>query len=101
MVYYFLVDLNNAGSYYRVGVLSDMDRDDVEKFWQGYSKDVRFLCAKEQPHVRSKGVRQIPVGIISSCNFFCHKYEPFRQIRIFAEIDTRMEVVNDATDEAY
>lgn len=94
MVYYFLVDLNDAGSYYRVGILSDLGKEDVEAFWQQYSKDVRFLCEKD-PNPRSRGVRETSVGIICSCKFFCHKYEPFRQMRIFADVDSRMEVIDE------
>ena len=101
MVHYFLVDLNDGGAYYRIGIVSDFEKEDVETFWQQYSKDVRFLCTKAEPSARSKGVREIPVGVICSCKFFCNKYEPFRQYRIFAEVDSRMVVVDEEYRESY
>ena len=101
MVHYFLVDFNNDGAYYRVGLLTMLGKKDVESYWQGYSRDVRFLCTKEEPNVHSRGVRETPVGIICSCKFFCQKYEPFRQTRIFADVDSRMEVMDDETRQTY
>lgn len=95
MVHFFLVDLNNDGAYYRIGVVSSKEKEEVEEFWHGYSNDVRFLCTKDFPNARQRGVRVIPVGVICSCKFFCNKYEPFRQIRIFADVDSRMEVFDE------
>lgn len=44
---YFLVDLNNNGSYYQVGIFSD-NKDDTELALTEYFRDVRFMYERKK-----------------------------------------------------
>ena len=89
MIYYFVVDFNNEGHYYRVGIETNDSKEVVEKYLQRFSHDVRFQKEQSDRTRKDKGQRKTPVGVICFCKYQLDKYNTFTKGIIRAGIDTR------------
>lgn len=89
MIYYFLVDYGNSGSYYRFGIMTDNDKEVAMAYLQQYSNDVRYLREREFPSLHDRGVKKIPCGTIVSCTFMYDKIDTFSGRHSIALPDNR------------
>lgn len=76
MIYFFFVDFNDCGDYYRVGIEA-VNKEVAEGYLQTYSKDVRFHKENKKRTKRDMGNRRIPNGTIVYCKFATSKISTF------------------------
>lgn len=65
MVHYFVVDYNNTGDLYNIGVLGE-DKEAIREYLMKQSRNVRYL--KSANRKKNTG-KDIGVGIIISCRY--------------------------------
>lgn len=66
MVQICLVDLNDAGEFFRIGVETDADANAVVSYWRRYSSDVRYSERRKQGRYDT-GKRACELGTIVCC----------------------------------
>jgi len=93
LIYYFLVDFNNKGHYYKFGIETDESKEVVEKYLQGFSHDVRFLKEQKERTRKDRGDRLCPVGVICFCKYQYDKYNTFLKNVTKSNIDNRHTIV--------
>lgn len=66
MVQICLVDLNDAGEFFRIGIETEADAGAVLSYWRRYSKDVRRGECRKQGRYDT-GKRRCELGTIVCC----------------------------------
>lgn len=72
IVHICLVDFNNSGYLYRCGIESELKEQEIVRFWQLFSSDVRYVTSRPKGN-RDTGTNPCSVGTIVTCKFFGDK----------------------------
>lgn len=73
MILSVLVDLNDAGDFYRLTIETE-DKARLFRTLSQYSRDVRYIEDKDEPGRKDVGTRRLPDGsTILNCKFFGSK----------------------------
>ena len=74
MYHYILVDYNDKGYMYRVGVSSDTSILEILDYFKQFSRDVLYECSKTKVKAKLlKKTRKTPVGEIFETNYLFDK----------------------------